>query len=157
MRNWNSGSTDVLCKVTLAVHSVKGTDVGARHSKNSVTRFAFMALCMITAIVQHHPMPRECVYPHPYFRSWSAPFHITILATQLPVLLPKRRVCPRSIVTHRQVLELLPWAGVMVLKWATEGAVALLFSPLADRLVVTPALSLVAQAKLKALSSPGKR
>lgn len=56
-----------------------------------------------------------------------------------------------------KLLETLPWPSGEVLKWAMEGAVALVLSPLAGRLVVDPALTLYARARLKALATPRKR
>lgn len=52
-----------------------------------------------------------------------------------------------------QVLEALPWEPAVVLKWAAQGGVAVLFSPVADRLVVSPAIHQWVQAKLRSLSS----
>lgn len=52
-----------------------------------------------------------------------------------------------------QVLEALPWEPAVVLKWAAQGGVAVLLSPVADRLVVSPAIHQWVQAKLRSLSS----
>lgn len=50
-----------------------------------------------------------------------------------------------------QVVEALPWERVEVLKWAAQGGVAILLSPLTDRFVVTPAIHQWAQARLRSL------
>lgn len=52
-----------------------------------------------------------------------------------------------------QVLEALPWEPVVTLKWAAQGGVAILLAPIADRLVVSPAINMWAQARLRSLSS----
>ncbi|CAN0333216.1 unnamed protein product [Pylaiella littoralis] len=52
-----------------------------------------------------------------------------------------------------QVLEALPWEPMVTLKWLAQGGVAILLSPVADRLVVSPAIHLWAQARLRSLSS----
>eukprot|EP00903_Cladosiphon_okamuranus_P014734 g13653.t2 len=51
------------------------------------------------------------------------------------------------------VLEALPWEPVGVLKSVALGGVAILLSPVADRLVVSPSIQLWAQARIKSMSS----
>ncbi|CAM9167922.1 unnamed protein product, partial [Hapterophycus canaliculatus] len=51
------------------------------------------------------------------------------------------------------VLTALPWEPMVVLKYAAQGGVAVLLSPVADRLVMTPAMHVWAQARLRSLSS----
>jgi len=51
------------------------------------------------------------------------------------------------------VLEALPWEPVLVVKSAAIAAVAILLSPIADRLVVSPAIHLWAQARIRSMSS----
>ncbi|CAM9899254.1 unnamed protein product [Ectocarpus sp. 6 AP-2014] len=51
------------------------------------------------------------------------------------------------------VFEALPWEPAVVLKAAAQGGVAVLLSPVTDRLVVSPAIHQWVQAKLRSLSS----
>lgn len=51
-----------------------------------------------------------------------------------------------------QVVEALPWERVEVLKWAAQGGVAVLLSPVTDRFVVSPAIHQWAQARLRSIS-----
>lgn len=53
----------------------------------------------------------------------------------------------------QQVLEALPWEPMVVLKSVALGGAAILLSPVADRLVVSPTIHLWAQARIKSMSS----
>lgn len=94
--------------------------------------------------------PIVCKSRSNYVKSSPYPSAPPRQATVPPVL---AYISCRCRLRPEQVLAALPWEPTVVLKYAAQGGVAVLLSPVADRLVVAPAMHLWAQAKLRSLSS----